>query len=167
MTDLAKSGVCVHCGKTLHAGDDAEGTCPRCMIQWAFAADPGETRPADPGSLPVPALPEGELTGRFGPYAIEGLLGRGGMGMVYRARHESLGRTVAIKVLPEALARDVQFTDRFQREARAMAALSHPQIVGVHDFGCFDGRYYFAMEYVEGGSLRDRLKRLRMLALRV
>ena len=158
MSEVAKSGVCVRCGKTLRPGEDAEGTCPQCLFQWAFAADPGETRPA--GSRAVPdAGVEAELSGRFGLYAIEGLLGRGGMGVVYRARHESLGRQVAIKVLPEALARDVQFTDRFQREARAMASLSHPRIVGIHDFGCLDGRYYFAMELVEGGSLREQLKR--------
>ncbi len=157
MTDLVKSGVCVRCGGALAAGEDAQGTCPKCLLQWAFAADPGETRPRQ-GSLAVPDWQEGDLTGRFGPYTIEGLLGRGGMGVVYRARQASLNRVVAVKVLPEVFARDEAFTERFQREARAMATLSHPNIVSVHDFGCMEGRFYFAMEYVDGGSLRDLLR---------
>jgi len=149
---IEKSGVCVRCGVVLKSGADVRGTCPRCMLAWAFAEDPNATRAA-PRSDDEPVL-----EGKFGAYEIEGLLGRGGMGVVYKARQPNLDRVVAIKVLPDSLARDAEFTERFQREARAMAALSHPNIVAVHDFGCIDGRFYIAMEHVEGKSVRAMLQ---------
>ena len=72
---------------------------------------------------------------RLGPYEVLSPLGTGGMGEVYRARDSRLDRDVAIKVLPERLARDPQALARFQREAKAVAALSHPNILAIHDFG--------------------------------
>jgi Tol biopolymer transport system component/tRNA A-37 threonylcarbamoyl transferase component Bud32 len=84
-------------------------------------------------------------------------LGVGGMGEVYRARDTKLQREVAIKVLPERLARDPQALERFEREARAVAALSHPHILSIHDFGTVDGTAYAVMELLEGETLRDRL----------
>ncbi len=84
-------------------------------------------------------------------------LGVGGMGEVYRARDTKLQREVAIKVLPERLASDPQALERFEREARAVAALSHPHILSIHDFGTVDGTAYAVMELLEGETLRDRL----------
>lgn len=96
----------------------------------------------------------GLLTGtRFGSYEINELIGRGGMAEVYRGRHTRLDRVVAIKVLSPGLASDPDFRMRFEREARAIAALKHPNIVGVFDFGDLDEMYYMVMEYVPGETL--------------
>ncbi len=84
-------------------------------------------------------------------------LGQGGMGAVYKARQESMDRTVAIKVLPRNLAKNQEFIERFLREARAAGRLGHPNIVAGIDAGFADGYYYFAMEYVEARNLGDRL----------
>src|SRR6476659_7869315 len=91
---------------------------------------------------------------RLGPYEILAPLGVGGMGEVYRARDERLGRDVAIKVLPEAFAADGDRRERFEREAKAVAALSHPNIVAVFDTGLSDGRAYVVMELLAGSTLR-------------
>ncbi len=93
----------------------------------------------------------------LGPYEILSPLGAGGMGEVYRARDTRLGREVAVKVLPESLASNPDALSRFQREARAVAALSHPNILGIFDFGTDNGLVYAVMELLEGESLRDRL----------
>ncbi len=95
---------------------------------------------------------------KLGNYELISKLGQGGMGAVYKARQASMDRTVAIKVLPRNLARNEDFIARFLREARAAGRLSHPNIVTGIDAGFADGYYYFAMEYVEGRSLGDRLK---------
>ncbi|MGE5277973.1 MAG: serine/threonine-protein kinase, partial [Acidobacteriota bacterium] len=94
---------------------------------------------------------------RLGPYEILGPLGAGGMGEVYRARDTRLGREVAIKVLPAELAADPDRIRRFEQEARAASALNHPNVVTVHDVGSEAGRFYIAMELVEGSSLRERI----------
>jgi predicted Ser/Thr protein kinase len=94
----------------------------------------------------------------FGGYRVEGVIGRGGMGTVYLARQLSLGRPVAIKVMPSDLAREEQFLERFHREADALSRLSHPSVVAVFDRGEIDGQPYLVMEYVEGASLRDAMR---------
>src|SRR5258706_8045305 len=94
---------------------------------------------------------------RLGPYEILSPIGAGGMGEVYRARDARLGREVAIKVLPESLARDPDALARFQREARAVAALSHPNILSIFDLGTHDGIDFVVMELLEGNTLRDSL----------
>ena len=91
-------------------------------------------------------------------YRVDELIGRGGMGEVYRATQLSLRRPVAIKVLPDSLAGDKRFLDRFEREVDILSRLSHPAIVTVFERGEVDGRPYLAMEYVEGTSLRAVLK---------
>ena len=95
---------------------------------------------------------------RLGPYVIAAPLGAGGMGEVYRARDSRLGREVAVKVLHEHLADDPHRRERFEREARAVAALSHPNILAIHDFGTHDGITFAVMELLEGETLRARLK---------
>src|SRR6266567_4009765 len=95
---------------------------------------------------------------RLGSHEIVGPLGAGGMGEVYRAQDSRLGRAVAIKVLPQHLANDPQARSRFEREARTLAALSHPNILAIHDFGSDQGVFYAVTELLEGGTLRDRIK---------
>src|SRR6202521_1136494 len=94
---------------------------------------------------------------RLGPYEILSTIGVGGMGEVYKARDTRLDRTVAIKVLPETLAADPQFRERFDREARAVAVLNDPHICILHDIGSQNGTNYLVMEYLEGDTLADRL----------
>jgi serine/threonine-protein kinase len=94
---------------------------------------------------------------RLGPYEILAPLGAGGMGEVYKARDTRLDRVVAIKVLPERLAQDAAALARFEQEARAVAALSHPNILAIHDFGTDRGIAYVVAELLEGATLRERL----------
>ena len=100
------------------------------------------------------SLPQGT---RLGPYEIVHQIGSGGMGDVYRARDTRLDRDVAIKVLPERFARDVEARMRFEREAKAVAALSHPNILAIHDVGSEDGAAYSVTELLEGETLRRRI----------
>jgi serine/threonine protein kinase len=95
---------------------------------------------------------------KIGPYEILAPLGAGGMGEVYRARDTRLGRDVAIKVLPEAFARDAERLRRFETEARAVAALNHPNILSIHDIGTHEGAPYLVSECLEGQSLRQELR---------
>ena len=94
---------------------------------------------------------------RLGPYKIVALLGSGGMGDVYRARDTQLDRDVAVKVLPERVAGDPAALARFKREAKAVAALSHPNILAIHDFGTQDDVAYAVTELLQGETLRERL----------
>jgi serine/threonine protein kinase len=96
---------------------------------------------------------------RLGPYEILSPLGAGGMGEVYRARDSRLDRDVAIKILPERLAGDPQALARFEREAKAVAALSHPNILSIYDIGNEGGITYAVTELLEGETLRSRLRR--------
>jgi serine/threonine protein kinase len=97
----------------------------------------------------------------FGDYRVEGELGRGGAGVVYRAVQRSLGRRVALKVLAAGAATDPTRVARFRREALALGSLEHAHVVRVFDVGETDGRHWLAMELVEGGSLADRIAALR------
>ena len=94
---------------------------------------------------------------RLGPYEVVAQIGEGGMGVVYRARDTRLGRDVAIKVLPPAFAEDMERLRLFEREARAVGRLNHPNILGVHDTGTYEGAPYLVMELLEGETLRDKL----------
>src|SRR5215212_4834638 len=104
-----------------------------------------------------PGLPtEGE---QFGAYVLRDQLGRGGMGVVYRAEHVHLGRTVALKVLVPDLSDNTLFRDRFLRESRLAATLDHPNVVTVYDAGDVDGALYLAMRLVKGEDLSSLLER--------
>jgi serine/threonine protein kinase len=94
----------------------------------------------------------------LGPYEILSALGAGGMGEVYRARDPRLGRDVAIKVLPSAFSADVDRLHRFEQEARAAAALNHPNILAVFDIGTDAGTPFIVSELLEGETLRERLQ---------
>jgi Tol biopolymer transport system component len=94
---------------------------------------------------------------KLGPYEIQSPLGAGGMGEVYKARDTRLDRTVAIKILPDALAADPQFRERFDREARAISQLEHPHICALYDVGEHSGTAYLVMQHLDGETLADRL----------
>jgi serine/threonine-protein kinase len=94
---------------------------------------------------------------RLGPYEIQTPIGAGGMGEVYKARDTRLDRTVAIKILPDALATDPRFRERFDREARAISQLDHPHICALHDVGEQNGTAYLVMQYLDGETLAERL----------
>src|SRR5712664_3179489 len=96
---------------------------------------------------------------RLGPYEILTAIGAGGMGEVYRAHDTKLGRDVAIKVLPEAFAHDLGRLSRFQREAKMLAALNHPNIATIHGLEQSGGTSYLVMELVSGDTLAERVKR--------
>jgi serine/threonine-protein kinase len=105
----------------------------------------------------TPQSPEGIALPRIPGYEVEGVLGQGGMGVVYQARHLRLNRPVALKMLLGGAFASPRERERFQREAEAVAGLRHPNIVQVYDVGDVDGRPYFTMELVEGGSLDQKL----------
>jgi len=96
---------------------------------------------------------------KLGPYEIVSPLGAGGMGEVYRAKDTRLERTVAIKILPAEVAKDVVRKQRFEREAKTISSLNHPNICTLHDIGSQDGVDYLVMECVEGETLAKRLEK--------
>ncbi len=104
----------------------------------------------------MPALSPGA---RLGAYEVIDLLGAGGMGEVYRAQDTKLGRDVALKILPDAFADDLDRLPRFKREAKALAALNHPHIAALYGMEEADGRHFLVMELVDGETLADRLSR--------
>lgn len=128
---------------------DAHAAAPSFLESGIAAAFPA----ADDES-PAPPLPSGSIVG---PYEIVALIGRGGMGEVYRARDARLGREVAIKLLPAALASNEERRRRMEREARAAGMLSDPRIVTVFDVGSHDGVPYIVTELLEGVTLRQRI----------
>ncbi len=111
-------------------------------------------------SSPLAELGQLGAGSRLGQYVITGQIGQGGMARVYQGRHLALQRDVAIKILLTHLADDEAALARFHREAQAVAAMRHPHIVQVYDFGLVEGYYYMVMEYINGGSLKERLATL-------
>jgi tRNA A-37 threonylcarbamoyl transferase component Bud32 len=153
---------CPTCGDPMPRGAPY-GICPRCLLRQGFDSPP--VGPAPQSSPPVARYQGGftapapeALAPLFPQLEILELLGQGGMGAVYKARQKKLDRLVALKILPAEAGRDPAFTERFTREARALARLSHPNIVAVHDFGDTGDLYYFIMEYVDGVNLRQVLE---------
>jgi len=116
--------------------------------QMTTEHSPGRVEPPDPD----------ELAGLFPQIEILELIGHGGMGAVYKARQVKLDRIVALKILTSEATRGPAFAERFTREAQALARVSHPNIVTIHDFGEVDDYYYFVMEYVDGANLRQVLQ---------
>jgi len=176
--------TCPSCGIPLPS-DAPQGLCPRCVMQVGIATeDTGEPAFKDASGKPSPPDPA-ELAKHFPQLEILELLGQGGMGAVYKARQKDLDRLVALKVLPGGPGEDPAFAERFMREARALARLSHPNIVAVHDFGQVQRNdhssagvppapgtgqtekgteaagetpallYYFIMEFIDGPNLRQ------------
>jgi serine/threonine protein kinase len=151
-----RTAHCAQCGSAL---PDAPGSlCPRCLM--AQIVEPTLVMDA-PAQSRAPLAPE-EIAPHFPQLEIGECLGRGGMGVVYKARQKSLNRPVALKLLAPERAGDEGFAERFAREAQALAALNHPNIVAVHDFGEAGGFFYLLMEYVDGVNLRQLLQSRRL-----
>ncbi len=151
---------CPTCGASL----DLEGVsgCPRCLM---LAAMQPTAHPEGAERTPPPSL--ATVSAAFPQLEVLELIGQGGMGCVFKARQPQLNRFVALKILPEALSRDAAFAARFTREAQALAALSHPNIVTIHDFGQAGSGdaeaaaprfFYLLMEFVDGVNLRQALR---------
>jgi|GEM_PF-3032853 len=141
---------CPQCGAPLPSGVLA-GLCPACLFKQGAAADtavPPETLAFQPPSVE-------EVAKLFPQLEIIAFIGKGGMGAVYKARQPALDRIVALKILPPQTASGPGFIERFNREARALAKLNHPNIVGVYEFGQVNGLPFFIMEFVDGLNLRQ------------
>jgi serine/threonine protein kinase len=171
--------TCPSCGKPL-AADAPQGICPECLMKAGFGTASGTEGGRDAGFVPPPVEAIAKL---FPQLEVLELIGRGGMGAVYKARQPGLDRLVALKILPPRAGGDPGFAERFMREARALAKLSHPNIVAVYDFGQVSTAgalpasaadlptgapqpstlnpqpssplHYFLMEYVDGLNLRQ------------
>ena len=141
---------CPQCGATLPEGALA-GLCPACLLKQGAEAETStqsETEKFQPPSVE-------EVAKLFPQLEILAFIGKGGMGAVYKARQPALDRFVALKILPRQVASGPGFAERFTREARALARLSHPNIVAVHEFGQVNGLPFFLMEFVDGPNLRQ------------
>ena len=150
---------CPECGSQVSRSGPAGGLCPRCLMK----VGQGPTQTGGGAGRFDPPTPE-KLAESFPHLEILELIGHGGMGAVYKARQPRLDRTVALKILGPQLVQDPAFAERFGREARTLAKLSHPHIVAIHDFGEADGLYYFVMEYVDGATLREVMRAGRLSA---
>jgi eukaryotic-like serine/threonine-protein kinase len=147
---------CSRCAAPLPA-DAPEGLCPRCLMALNLSAPTEEYGPGGTKiDRPKAEAPRAEDLAKLFPQfeALE-FLGRGGMGFVYKARQPRLDRWVALKILAPDPENRGRFAERFEQEARALAKLSHPNIVNVFDFGETSGLFYLVMEFVDGLNLRD------------
>jgi serine/threonine-protein kinase len=151
-SDATPEEVCAACPELLDTVRERWQQMRRARAELE-AFFPSPTEPAAPHVAEEEALPQ--IPG----YEVEVVLGRGGMGVVFKARHLTLDRVVALKMLLAGAYAAAEELARFRREAMAVAALRHPNIVAVHDAGEVDGRPYFTMEYVEGGTLAQSLDR--------
>jgi serine/threonine protein kinase/capsular polysaccharide biosynthesis protein len=145
--------ICPNCHKPLPP-DVPLGLCPECLMKAGLntGTEPAVVGSTGSGFVPPPVE---EIAKLFPQLEVLEFIGKGGMGAVYKARQPSLDRLVALKILPPAAASDAGFAERFNREARALARLNHPNIVAVHDFGRAGTLHYLVMEYVDGGNLRQ------------
>ncbi len=161
---------CQRCGAKLPE-NPPHGLCPACLMRAAMATDGNSDLNSKSGApstidsrLPTPA----ELASLFPQLDVQELVGWGGMGAVYRARQTHLDRLVALKIVRPEVSRDPMFAERFNREARLLARLNHPNIVAIYEFGkqevAANGElpaqtlYYFVMEYVDGTNLRQLIR---------
>ncbi len=152
-TNVNEAYQCPSCGRATPAGALA-GLCPTCLLARGADTEPGDS--AEGTKFQPPPLEE--IVRLFPNLEILGLLGAGGMGAVYKARQPALDRFVALKVMPGKGARGGNFEERFNREARALARLNHPNIVAVFEFGQVGGEgglHFFIMEFVDGANLRQ------------
>ncbi len=165
---MKQERTCTNCHAPLPT-DAPAGVCPACALRVGLA-EASDPLPSELDSLAAAAPTLTAPSHLSAPRSAEevaallpeledfALIGSGGMGAVYRARHRRLNRPVAVKVLASSLQSDAAFGERFIREARTLAQLDHPNIVRVYDFGHRDGTYYLVMELVDGVNLRQTLR---------
>jgi len=150
MTDVRN---CSRCGAPLPKDQDPAQPCPRCLLRVGM-----DVSSISSSAQRVPAPSIAELQPHFDKLELLELVGEGGMGAVYKARHKELDRIVAVKVLTVRDEQSATFDERFAREARAMATLTHPHIAAVHDFGKVGGWSFLILEYIEGQNLRQVMR---------
>src|SRR5437899_895692 len=153
MSDTVKSNNCPKCGAPIPA-DAPQGLCPKCVLLGATAATDAGAPPT--ATAEIPSLER--VAAAFPQFEVLELIGRGGMSFVFKARQPHLDRFVALKLLPDKLARDPRFAERFNREGRVLARLNHPNIVAVYDFGMTEHFYFLVMEFVDGVNLREAMQ---------
>src|SRR5688572_26668453 len=145
--------TCTDCGAQLRAGDN-QAVCAACIFRrlarTGSTIHPSETGPA------LPAIEEHD-TDFYSEYELLGEIGRGGMGVIYKAHHARLNRIVALKVVHAASVGGEAARRRFQSEVEVAARLNHPNIVPIFDTGAMDGSPCFSMEYFPGGTLATRM----------
>ena len=153
MTDQTFSAICPRCGApaTIAVAGDL---CPACLLKQVALGTGTGSVPIEPWTPPTIV----DLATAFPQLEIIELIGRGGMGAVYKARQKSLGRLVALKILAPHHAANPSFAELFSREAQALAELNHPNIVTVHDFGRAGEFYFLMMEHIDGVNLRQATK---------
>src|SRR5262245_766959 len=153
MSDTIKLNPCPKCGTQIPAGAP-QGLCPKCVLRAAASGAEADLPPT--ATSEIPSLER--VAEAFPQLEIVELIGRGGMGFVFKARQPHLDRYVALKLLPDKLARDPRFAERFNREGRVLAKLNHPNIVSVYDFGQTEHFYFLLMELVDGVNLRQAMR---------
>ncbi|MEI7937908.1 MAG: serine/threonine-protein kinase [Verrucomicrobiota bacterium] len=153
MSTISELKRCPKCGGPIPA-EAPQGLCPRCLLQQVCVP----TEPGNSASAKSAPPTHEELAAAFPQLEILELIGQGGMGFVFKARQPKIERLVALKILPQSLAADPAFAERFTREGRMLARLNHPNIVTLHDFGQAGGFFYLLMEFVDGVNLRQAMK---------
>src|SRR6266513_2600932 len=153
--DMPALNSCARCGAELRP-QNSEGLCTRCLLESGLD-EPVVPPPGQPVLLSEiqnrKSKIENQKVRYFGDYELLEEIARGGMGVVYRARHLKLERIVAVKMILAERFASQQIVQRFQGEVTAAALLQHPNIVAIHDVGIHEGQHYFSMDYVEGQNL--------------